>query len=68
MSNAIYIKTFSLITFLTKVERGPTNNDIHEAHFKLKKSGSVQSDLGGGGNGLLGLVMRTSLYLILTVF
>ena len=39
-----------------------TYNDIHEAHFKIKtNAGFSESDLGGGVNGLLGLVMPPDL-------
>ena len=67
MLNITYIKSLLPITFLTKVEGEPTHNNTREVHLKLQINvGSVHSDLGVGGNGLLGLVMRPALYLILT--
>ena len=66
MSNATYINYYFPIPFLTKFEGEPTYQYIHEAHLKMKTNkGSNQSGIGGKGNGLIGLVMCLSLYLIL---
>ena len=63
--NAKFIKAAFPISLLNKVEGETTYQDTHEFHLKLKKPGSIHSDLWGQGNGLLGLVMCPDLYLIM---
>ena len=62
MSNATYIKSSFQITLLPNVEGVPTYQYIHKGHFKLKTNArSINSDLEGGGNDILGLVMHQAL-------
>ena len=68
MENETSIKYSLPLPFLNKVEGKTTYTNIHEAHFKWRNNErSVYSDLGEGGNGLLVLFLRSSLFPILII-
>ena len=63
MLNATEIKSYLPITFLKKFEGNQPTKTTRP--ISIKNVGSVLIYL-GGGNGLIGIVMRPELYLIMT--